>query len=180
MKFLIPLFLFTALSNNAYSHPGGNLLVCKSAKESGSKEIVEITLRRSNGNGWFAPEIDVKVDNKSFRLTTPKENNNYGITFHNSPLKVITVSAVVPYKSKKMNAGDFMVVAMPNTVKAFDQDNNPVDWTLEAEKDECYDSYGRATFQGIFHGFFFIHDEDIKPETQILDCELTYNPGMSC
>lgn len=180
MKILIPVILLAALSGTAHAHPGGHLLVCKSAIDSGSKEAVEISLRRSNGTGWFAPQIDIKIDAKQFRLTTPKENSNYGVTFHNSPLHVITIDAEVPFMSNKKNSGYFSVIAMPNTVKAFDYNNNPVEWSLEAEKEECNDTNGRATFKAIFHGYFHNFSEEVRPEIQVLDCELTYDSGMSC
>ena len=179
MKTLFPLIIFAALSTTAHAHPGGSQLVCKSAKNSGSNQKIELSLRRANGAGWAAPSIDIKVANQKFQLTTPDENNLYGSTFHNSPLKVITVTAFVP-SEVGANTGDLSVVAIPETVKAFDYDNNPVKWDLNSEKDECNDSHGRATFQGIIHGLFQVNEKDIQVETQILDCELSYSPGMAC
>jgi hypothetical protein len=179
MKHLLALFVFTTLSTTAFAHPGGHTLVCHSAKNSGSKQNFAITLKRSNGTGWFNPTIDVTVANKQIELTTPDEMNNYGTTFHNSPLKVITVTAEVPFE-KASNTGYLSIVAMPDTVKAYDNENKPVKWSLQSEKDECNDSNGRATFQAIVHGNIYEGEAENNVDTQILDCELTYNSGMAC
>ncbi|MBC7712192.1 MAG: hypothetical protein H7177_02575 [Rhizobacter sp.] len=179
MKQLITLIIFSVLSTAASAHPGGNKLVCKSAKNSGSKQKVELSLSRANGVGWVNPTIEVTVDGKKFQLTTPDEMNNYGTTFHNSPLQTIMVTAEVPYEDN-VNAGYFSVVGMPATVKAFDMDGKPVKWSLEAEKDDCNDSNGSATFQGIIHGNFNVEKTDVNVDAQIMDCVLTYNSGMAC
>ncbi len=179
MKHLLTFFIFTALSTPAFAHPGGHKLVCQSAKNSGSKQKVQVSLSRANGKGWANPVIEVNVDNKKFELTTPDEMDTYGNTFHNSPLKVVTVTAEVPFDTG-ITSGHFSVIAIPETVKAFDIDNNPVKWSFEAEKDECNDSNGRATFQGIMRGYLYINEEQTDVDTQIMDCELTYNSGMAC
>jgi hypothetical protein len=179
MKHLIAFFILSALSNTAFAHPGGHKLVCKSAKNSGSKQKIELSLSRSNGLGWYPPTIELNVENKKFQLTTPDEMNYYGSTSHNSPLKVIIVAAEVPFE-EKTNTGYFSVVAMPDSVKAFDIENKPVKWSLKAEKEDCNDSNGRATFQGIIHGYLNADGSEINIDTQIMDCELTYNSGMAC
>lgn len=180
MKLLIPLIIFAAVSNIAHAHSGGNKLVCKSAKNSGSNQKIEILLSRGNTKGFAAPTIELTVDNHKFELTTPDDNNNYGTTFHNSPLKIITITAEVPYE-KNANTGDFTVVAIPETVKAFDDQNQPVKkWTLEAEKEGCNDSNGKALFQGYINGYMRADQSDVPLDTQILDCELSYNSGMAC
>lgn len=179
MKHLLALFVFTTLSTTAFAHPGGHHLVCQSAKNSGTNQKFAISLSRANGTGWSNPVIDVTINNKKVELTTPDEMNLYGHTFHNSPLKVITVTAEVPFE-KNSNTGYLSIVAMPETVKAYDADNNPVKWSLEKEKDECSDANGRATFQAIVHGYIYEGANQSDVDTQILDCELTYNPGMAC
>lgn len=179
MKLLIPLFIFAAVSNIAHAHPGGHRLTCKSAKNSGSEQKVEFSLARSNGVGWHAPKIEVSVDNKKLELSTPDDMSNYGTTFHNSPLQVITVTAEVEYDGIS-NTGGLSLVAIPKSVKAFDDQNSPVQWTFEAEKDECNDTNGKATFQGILNGYLYEGKEHIKVDTQILDCELAYSSGMTC
>ncbi|MBY0414074.1 MAG: hypothetical protein K2Q18_07905 [Bdellovibrionales bacterium] len=178
MKKLLALISFTFLTSTAYAHPGSNKLVCKSANNSGSNQKVEVLLRRSNTGGWSTPHIEVTIDKKSTIFTTPDENNTYGSTFHNSPLKVITVTAAATYEENTAG-GYFSVIAIPATVQAYDIEGKPVKWSLEAEKDECNDSHGKALFQGIIHGQIFNGDEQII-DTQILDCELSYNAGMAC
>jgi hypothetical protein len=180
MKHLSALFIFTIISSSAFAQPGSNTLVCKSAANSGSKQKLEFYLFRSNGIGWFAPKIEVKIDDHKVQLKTPNEKSNYGLTFHNSPLKVVTVTADVPFKEKQ-NTGFFSVVAIPETVKAFDRENHPVKWTWELEKEECSDANGKAKFQGIIHGQLYL-DNSERPEidAQIMDCELSYNSGMAC
>ncbi len=179
MKLLFAIFIFTTLLNNAFANPGSHKLACKSAKNSGANQRIELSLKRSNGARWSAPIIEMSIENKKFQLTTPDESNNYGTTFHNSPLKVITVTAEVPF-DQKANTGFFGVVAIPETVKAFDNQNNSVKWSLKAEKEDCYDSNGKALFQGVVHGNVNIDNTEINIDAQVLDCELTYNSGMSC
>ena len=179
MKQLMTLFIFSVVSTAAYSHPGGNRLSCKSAKNSGSKQNLEISLSRANGVGWVNPTITMSVDNKNFQFTTPDEMNNYGTTFHNSPLKVISVTVEVPFE-KDTNAGYVSIVAIPETVKAYYHDGKPVKWTLQAEKDECNDSNGSAKFQGIIHGYMNVENADISVDPQIMDCTLEYGSGMAC
>lgn len=179
MKKLIAALIFASLSSAAFAHPGSNKLVCKSATNSGSKQKLELSLQRSNGKGWYAPIISLTVDKKKFEFTTPDDNNNYGDTFHNSPLKVILVTVDVPVNDNT-NAGFLSVTAIPETVKAYNHDNKPVKWSLKAEKDDCNDSNGRATFQGIMRGFLRATDTEVDVEAQVMDCELSYNSGMAC
>ena len=92
-------------------------------------------------------------------------------------------SAEYDSATQKNLQGRFEVTAIPATVKSFDADGKPQTWTLEKEKNECFDSNGKATFQGILHGYFNDTRDGAKSqdiETQILDCELTYNSGMAC
>ena len=171
MKLLIPLIVLATMTN-AHAHPGGSLLTCKSQK-------MEISLKRSNGTGWFAPIIEVTKNNRSYVLHTPEETGNYGVTFHNTPLKVITVTVDVP-SIDNINSGDFSIIAMPSTVQSFDYDGKPTKWNLEDEKDECYDSAGSAKFKGIIRGYLNLDKGVESIETEIMDCELTYNSGMAC
>lgn len=177
MKHLLTFFLFQTISTAAFAHPGGSTLICKSF--SGAKQMVELSLKRSNGIGYFNPQIEINVDKKNFVMTTPDEMNNYGHTFHNSPLKVITATVEVPYEDTN-TAGSLSVVAIPESVKAFDWEGNTVIWSMEAEKDECNDVHGKATFKGIMRGYIYTGGESTNVEAQIMDCELTYDPGMSC
>jgi hypothetical protein len=179
MKLLIALSVFATLSTSAFAHPGTNRLVCKSAANSGSTQNVEVHVTRFNSTGWSNPTIELTLGNNKFELTTPDEMDNYGETIHDSPLKVIRVTGAVPYE-KDNNNGYFSVTAKPETVKAFDLDGNPVQWSLEAEKDDCYDSNGSSTFQAIIKGLIYSNEKLQLIDTQVLDCELTYNSGMAC
>lgn len=180
MKLLIPLMIFAALSNNAHANPGGNTLVCKSAKNSGSSQKLEVFVTRANEKGWINPTIKLSVDDNKFELRTPDENNNYGTTFHNSPLKVITVTVEVPLR-KRGTTGKFSIIAIPSSVKAFDDENKPAkDWTLNAQLEGCFDTNGRAEFQGYINGYLRLNDNSTSIYTQLLDCELTYSSGMAC
>lgn len=180
MKQLFALIVFGTLSTTAFAHPGGHKLVCQSAKNSGSKDKVAISLYRSNGKGFFAPIIKVSINQKEILLHTPDDLDNYGTSFYNSPLGSITVSAEVPFE-EKTNNGHFKIVAIPKTVKAFDPEGKPVKWSFKAQKEDCYDTNGSATFKAIIDGYIYFEGTDGKQiETQILDCELTYNSGMTC
>lgn len=180
MKLLIPLIIFTALSTNAHAHSGSQKLFCKSAKNSGSQQKLKFFLKRGNVAGYVAPIIKVHLDNKQFVLNTPDDTSNYGTTLHNSPLKVITVTAEVPNDGVG-NTGHFTIVAIPETVKAFDFQNEPAKpWSIEDQKEGCYDVGGSAKFQGYIEGSIYNGKDYVEVETQILDCTLEYNPGMSC
>lgn len=174
MKQVLTLLVFGILSTTAFAHPGSHRLSCQSVLNSGAKQKVEVSLVRSNGKGWYAPTIKVTLDKKEVVLNTPDDMDNYGSTFHNSPLKVVTVTAEV------QDSGYFSIIAIPETVKAFDLEGNPVQWSFEAEKDECNDTNGSATFKAIINGYIYQDGADDKIETQVLDCKLTYNSGMTC
>jgi hypothetical protein len=183
MKLLLSIFALALMSQTAFAHPGSHSFVCKSVNNSGLNQKLEVHIKRMNGVGWIHPTIEMTLNDQLHTFTTPSDESNYGETFHNSPLGVITSSVEVPYEEATVN-GHFRIVAMPKTVKAFDYEGNPVEWKLEdeqGEEGECYDSNGSAKFQAIINGYFnFQKSEFIKIETQILDCELTYNSGMSC
>ncbi|MBS1968860.1 MAG: hypothetical protein JSU04_01045 [Bdellovibrionales bacterium] len=169
-------------SSFAFAHPGGHTLTCKSAKNSGAKQAIEVSLHRSNGKGWYAPTISVKADGKNYVLDTSDDMDNYGDTFHNSPLGVIHVTANNYNDNTATTFGSFSVVGIPSTVRAFDDQGHAVKYDLKAQKDQdgCYDSNGKARFQGVIEGQLKSNNKDISIETQILDCELVYDSGMAC
>ena len=180
MKRLIAILVLSLASTVTMAHPGGHTLTCTSAKNSGSKQVIEVSLARSNRTGWWAPKIQITVDGKQYLLDTPDEMNNYGETINDAPLGVVTVSADTSANKEAKTYGAFSVVAIPNTVKAFDEEGKPVSWKFEDEKDGCSYSNGKATFQGILHGYIGQGQQDIDIDTQIMDCELNYNSGMAC
>lgn len=180
MKQLIVTLVLSLASTIAMAHPGGHTLTCKSAKNSGSKQVIELSLARSNGTGWWAPKIQVTIDGKEYLLDTPDEMNNYGETFQDAPLGVVTVSADTSANKDAKTYGAFSVVAIPKTVKAFDEEGRPVTWKFEDEKDSCSYSNGKATFQGILRGYIGKDQQDTDIDAQIMDCELDYNSGMAC
>lgn len=180
MKSLAAFLVLTFTSVVVLAHPGGHHLVCKSAKSSGSKQALEIDLNRSNGVGWYNPEISVKVNGQSMAMTTPDVMNSYGDTFHDSPLGVIIINVDNSQEKNVAVEGYFSVVAIPSTVHALDEDGKPVKWNLKSEKDECSDSNGKATFQGVIHGSVQSGKSSFDMDPQILDCELTYDSGMAC
>jgi len=170
-------FMFTQF---ALAHSGSNTLTCKSAKNSGSKQMIQLSLSRGNTAGLAAPTISMKVDGQAYTLDTPEDTLSYGETFHNSPLGVVRVTAENYNDNAAAIRGGFSVVAIPSTVRAFDNQGHPVKWSLKSEKDECNDSNGKATFQGVFHGDLNANKKDVSVEPQILDCELVYDSGMAC
>lgn len=179
MKLIIFFFLLSVFSTPAFSHPGSSTLTCKSEVNSSSKQSLEIFVKRANGLGWGSPTIEVTIDKKLIKLATPDDMNNYGETFHNSPLKVIRVSAIVE-DSEKSSSGAFSVVAIPHSVKAFNELGEPIEWSLNAENDDCYDVHGKAVFKGILRGYIQNSDLRTDIEAQVLDCTLVYSSGMSC
>lgn len=174
--------LIILFSGFAFAHPGGHTLTCKSAKNSGANQALEISLHRSNGKGWYAPTITVKADGKSYTLDTPDDMDNYGETFHNSPLGVIHVTADNYNDNSATTFGGFSIVGIPSTVRAFDDQGSPVKYDLKTNKDQdsCYDTFGKALFQGIIQGHLKSNNKEIPFEMQILDCELVYDSGMIC
>jgi len=180
MKQFIVTLIITLASTIAMAHPGGSSLTCKSASNSGSKQVVEVSLDRSNGLGWYAPTISITIDGKKLTMTTPDAMQSYGETIHDSPLGVITATADNSNEKKAAVSGYISVMAIPATVKAYDSGGNLVKWDFKAEKDECNDSNGKATFQGIIRGYMYDGKTNTSLDTQILDCELTYDSGMAC
>ena len=182
MKKLITILALSLAPALAFAHPGGNSLVCKSAKRSGSKQVVEFTLARSNGTGWYPPEFSVTVDGKKTEFKNDDETQSLGETIHNSPLGVILVTADNTGVENAPIYGQFQVTAVPSTVKAYDTDGKLVKWNFNAEKSECYDSNGKATFKGVFKGYIYENgrSEGQNLDVQVMDCELTYDSGMAC
>jgi len=180
MKNLIATLALTIASSTAFAHNGSNTLVCKSSKNSGSKQVIEFNLVRSNGKHESAPTYSLTVNGKKYEFTTENELKSYGETFHNSPLGVITVTADNVSEEDSVNTGYISVVAVPGSVKSYDTAGKLQKWNMKDEKDDCYDTNGKATFKGIFHGYLHSNDTPVDLDTQIMDCELSYNSGMAC
>jgi hypothetical protein len=182
MKNLIVTFVMTLVSTAALAHTGSHTLTCKSAAKSGSKQIVQFSLRRSNSEKTYHPEYSITINGKKFEFATEDDDRNYGETFHNSPLGVITVTADNYYDENSANTALFSITAIPGTVKAYDTDGKLVKWNLkqEQEEDYCYDRNGKATFKGLLKGSLNTGDKSVPVDTQIMDCELSYNSGMAC
>ena len=182
MKKLVAILTLALGSAPAFAHPGGHSLTCKTGKNSGSKQVVEFTLNRSNGTGWFPPSYSITINGKKSVITTEDEMKTFGETFHNSPLGVITVTATNLEEKDPAVRAYFSVLAIPSTVKSYNSEGKIQTWSFQAEKDDCNDASGKATFRGIFKGFMSTKGSDSSAEvdTQILDCELDYNSGMAC
>ncbi|MGZ3694446.1 MAG: hypothetical protein ACXWQO_09695 [Bdellovibrionota bacterium] len=181
MKNVIFALTLALASTTAFASPGSHSLVCKSATNSGSKQKVELNLARVNTYGLAAPTISITVDGKKHVLSTDDEMKMYGETFHNSPLGVITVTGTNENEENAAVRGYFSVVAIPSTVKAYDEKGKRVIWTFKGEQGECYDMAGKAKFKGIVHGYINDGSEPgVELDTQILDCELSYDPGSAC
>jgi hypothetical protein len=179
MKTLLASVL-SLVSSIVMAQPGSHALTCKSAKHSGSHQIIEISLRRSNSVGFAAPSILMKVDGATYKLESPDDMKSYGDTFHNSPLGVIQISANNYDEENAAVRGSYSVVGIPSTVRAFDEEGNPVKWSLKKDLDFCFDSNGKAVFKGVLHGDIYVNEKLISIEPQILDCELIYNSGSAC
>lgn len=178
MKFFALAFAF--VSTAAFAHPGGHSLTCKSAARSGSTQQVTFNLSRFNGPGWVEPEYSVTIDGKLYEFKGTDPNFTYGDTFHNSPLGVINISANNYEEPNAASQSSFQITAIPSTVQAFDVDGNKVIWNIKDDQDECYDSNGKAIFQGTIKGYVDDAGNYIHVDTQIMDCELTYDSGMAC
>lgn len=180
MKNLISTLVLTLVSSAAFAHTGGHTLTCKSAAKSGSKQVVAFELHRANDERTWAPTYSITIDAKKYEFTTDDDMKNYGSTYHNSPLGVIVVSADNYYEDNSVNTGLFEITAMPGTVKAYDTDGKLVKWSFKKENEDCYDRNGKAIFKGILKGSLDAGDKNVPVDTQVLDCELTYNSGMAC
>lgn len=167
-------------STASFAHTGSHELACKSAKKSGARQPLKISLKRGNDAGLVAPTISATVNGKKYTLDTPDEMNLYGSTFHNSPLGVITITVNNRDDNTATVYGSFSVVAIPSTVRAFDHEGRPVKWNFRLEQDECSDAAGKAKFQGVIRGLIHSQKDEVDLDTQILDCELIYDSGMSC
>lgn len=180
MKKIFTAIIITITSTAAFAHSGGHELTCRSAKNSGSHQPIKISLARANTVGLWAPKISIAVKRKKHTLDTQDDMVSYGETFHNSPLGVITVTVSNRDENTAVVFGGFSIVAIPNSVRAYDPQGRPMKWKFTDEKDDCYDSAGRARFHGIFRGHLKSYGKDIPLETQVLECELTYTSGMAC
>jgi hypothetical protein len=181
MKNLISTLILTLVSSAALAHTGGHTLTCKSAAKSGSKQVVEFVLHRANAERVYAPEYSITINGKKFEFTTDDDMKNYGETYHNSPLGVISVTADNYYEENSVNTAFLRVTAIPASVKTFDSAGKLVKWNFKDEKkDDCYDMNGKATFKGILKGQINSGEKSVPVDTQIMDCELTYNSGMAC
>lgn len=171
-------------SSMALATPGWSRLTCYSSVNSGSKQKLVLSVQRYNAAGLTSPEIKVSVDGKIYKLDTPDDMNLYGETVHNSPLGVIRITAD-NWRTEHGTLGFFSVTGIPSTVKAYTTDGKPVQWSLDAEKQECYDENGKATLKGIFRGMLELVPKERRPEmipldVQVMDCELEYNSGSAC
>ena len=61
MKRVLILLLATVLSTPVFAHPGTSTLACKSTHNSGSKQAIEVFVKRANGVGWGTPTIELKI-----------------------------------------------------------------------------------------------------------------------
>jgi hypothetical protein len=173
------------ISTAAFAVPGSSTLTCKSSAASGSKQKVEFTVSRFNVAGVAPAHFSVTLNGKKTEFTSTDETKMFGQTIRNAPLGVILVTADNGEDESARANGSFTVTAIPSTVKAYDLNGKLVKWSLQAERDECYDSNGSAKFRSIFRGYMGTkaNNGDViyfNFETQILDCELSYNSGSAC
>lgn len=180
MKKIFVTLALSMASTVSFALPGSHELTCRSTKNSGTRQPLKISLARANAVGLWAPKVSITVEGKKHTLDTQDDMVSYGGTFHNSPLGVITVTFSNYNDNTNAVFGGFSVVAIPNSVRAYDTQGRPVKWTFTNEKDDCHDAAGRARFHGIFRGTLNSHGKDVPLETQVLDCELTYNSGTAC
>lgn len=177
-NFLGVLSLISLVAVQTLAHPGRHSLSCQSVKTANSKSI-SFSLERSNGTGWFAPGWTVVVDKKKYEFNPTDENKDYGETIRDVPLGVVYISAD-NINDGETNQGSFSLMAIPNTLKM----NGLIPkWNLRNEKDPCYDSNGKATFNGIFRGTL-VQGEGKQLELDLgpvlMSCRLEYDSGMAC
>lgn len=174
--------LITLAATAAIAHPGGNSLVCKSSANSGGKQKLALEIDRSNGVGWYAPTIKLTVDGKLYDFSQQDEMKQYGETEHDSPLGVIIVTADTEETQDK-NRVSLNITALPQTVKTYDGEGKLQKWSFKKAGEECYDTDAKAKFKAIIRGHMDLDNpgSSFAPvDTEILDCTLTYDPGMAC
>lgn len=179
MKHII--FFFIAIISIAAAAPGNQELICKSK----ASQKIELRILRSNVLGLSAPEVEIIDNDKHYILDTPDEMNSYGTSFRNAALGVIVITATNSAEKSAKITGSFEVVALPSTVKAYDQNGRIKKWNLSDEGKECNDASGKAVFKGLFKGEYktTLPNGKItrrKFQPQVLDCELNYNSGSAC
>jgi hypothetical protein len=177
-KLLWIVSLISLVAVQALAHPGSHTLSCRSVKTANSKSI-EFSLRRSNGPGWFAPGWTVMIDKKKYNFEPTDENKDFGETIRDVPLGVIYITAD-NMGDGESNQGSFSLMAIPGSLR---MNGQPPKWNFKNEKDQCYDSNGKATFSGIFRGTLVQGagkqlDLDLGPV--LMSCKLEYDSGMAC
>lgn len=174
-KLIWVITLIILVTVQSFAHPGGHSVSCKSIPAKGSKSI-EFSLARANGLGWGPPSWTVVVDKKKYEFEPKDEMKGYGDTIRDVPLGVIYITADNNGDGEK-NQGSFSLMGIPSSVK---MNGLPPKWSFKNEKDECYDSNGKATFNGIFRGFLKQGEKDLDLGTVMMSCKLEYNSGMAC
>ncbi len=174
-KLLWVVALISLAAFQVFAHPGRHTLSCKTAKTAKSKSI-EFSLTRSNGIGWFAPSWTVIIDKKKYEFAPKDEMKEYGESIRDVPLGVIYITAD-NVEDGEANQGRFSLMAIPGSVK---MNGLPPKWSLKNEKDPCYDTNGKATFNGIFRGTLLQGEKSLDLEPVLMACKLEYDSGMAC
>lgn len=167
--------LVSLVTVQSFAHPGSHSLSCKSVPAKGSKSI-EFSLGRSNGIGWGPPSWTVVIDKKKYEFEPKDEMKSYGDTVRDVPLGVIYITADNTGDGE-VNQGSFSLMGIPSSVK---MNGLPPKWNFKNEKDTCYDTNGKATFNGIFRGFLKQGEKDLELGPTLMSCKLEYNSGMAC
>lgn len=182
MKASLLMFATTLVASaSAFAVPGQASLVCQSA--AGAKQNLKVEIARADSEGDWAPQIRLTVDGKAYTPKSLDIRRSYGETIHDATLGVIVVTANT-YRGAKGDQISAQVMAVPGTVKTFDQDGKPAaPWKLENDDGgSCIDGYGKASFKGVFTGGVTPQSasEGVQIQNQILDCELSYDTGSAC
>ena len=174
-KLLWAISLISLVVVQVFAHPGRHTLSCKSIPAKGSKAI-DFSLTRSNGIGWFAPSWTVIIDKKKYEFAPKDEMKEYGESIRDVPLGVIYITAD-NVEDGEANQGRFSLMAIPGSVK---MNGATPKWSLKNEKDPCYDTNGKTTFNGIFRGTLLQGEKSLDLEPVLMACKLEYDSGMAC
>ena len=178
-KILLPMLAaISFLSSTAQAHPGSHTLICKGNKTQTAAQDVTFSMKRVNAIGWGAPAFSLQVAGKEIKLDSPDENKFYGDYINDAPIGLIYITAANSAYEK--NNYHVSIKAIPNTVKAVDTNGKAIKWNIKDERDTCYNSNGKATFQGIFSSDVTTNGQSSSVQPMLVQCTLDYSSGMAC
>jgi hypothetical protein len=152
------------------ANPGSYTVNCQAK----TPHAIKFSITRMNDINWQAPKFSLNMDKKQFKLSSPDASKTYGETVKDIPLRLIYLTAT--NMSYPKNNYTLVLKGIPNSVKS----NSKVKWSLQQQKNPCYDKNGNASFKSILSGQVTNNGKTTKISPTLLQCTIEYDSGMSC